>query len=207
MAILAVLFTEIGLSLVGLKLGAHIAFFLTPWTPRLPKWCLQKVIDPLMVPVAGLSWIAFIYLVILLSHEERTISLWSPELWHGPVLFSLVFAPVGYLVRFFLSMRLNSRIASFPLGTFSANVTGVMVLGMAYTLQRASISFSALGGGSFIGCQVLEGIIDGFCGCLTTVRTWVLELSNLRRRHAYTYGVVSMAVGLCLLIIEIESLK
>lgn len=82
-----------------------------------------------------------------------------------------------------------------------------MVLGMAYTLQRASISSSALGGGSFIGCQVLEGIIDGFCGCLTTVRTWVLELSNLRRRHAYTYGAVSMAVGLCLLIIEIGSLK
>lgn len=207
MAILAVLFTEIGLSLVGLKLGAHIAIFLTPWTPRLPKRWLKNIIDPLMVPVAIFSWIAFICLVVLLPHEEQAISLWSPEIWRGPVLFSLVFAPVGCLVRFFLSIRLNSRIPSFPLGTFSANITGVMILGMAYCLQRAPISSSALGGGSFAGCQVLEGIIDGFCGCLTTVSTWVLELSDLRRRRAYTYGIASVAVGLCLLVIEIGSLK
>lgn len=55
MAILAVLSTEIGLSLAGLMLGAHIAIFLTSWTPRLPKWWLQKVVDPLMVPLAGFS--------------------------------------------------------------------------------------------------------------------------------------------------------
>lgn len=207
MAILAVLFIEVGLSLVGLKLGAHIAIFLTPWTPRLPKWWLQKIIDPLMVPVAIFAWVAFICLVALLPHEGRTISLWSPELWRGPVLFSLVFAPVGCLLRFFLSTQLNSRVVSFPLGTFTANMTGVMVLGMAYCLQHAPISSSALGGGSYAGCQVLQAIIDGFCGCLTTVSTWVLELSDLRRQHAYTYGIVSVAVGLCLLVIEIGSLK
>lgn len=82
-----------------------------------------------------------------------------------------------------------------------------MILGMAYSLQRASISSSTLGGGSFIGCQVLEGIMDGFCGCLTTVSTWVLELFDLRRRHAYTYGILSVAVGLCMLVIEIGSLE
>lgn len=206
MAILAVLFTEIGLPLAGLMLGAHLAIFLTPWTPRLPKWWLQKVVDPLMVPLAGFSWIAFICLVILLPQEEQNIALWSPELWRSPMLFSLVFAPVGCLSRFSLSLQLNGRIASFPLGTFTANVSGVMILGMAYSLQHASISSSALGGGSFIGCGVLEGIMDGFCGCLTTVSTWVLELSDLRRRHAYTYGILSVAVGLCMLVIEIGSL-
>ena len=207
MAILAVLFTEVGLSLAGLMLGAHIAIFLTPWTSRLPKWWLHKAVDPLMIPLAGFSWIALICLVILLPQEERNIALWSPVLWRGPILFSLVFAPVGCLARFLLSLQLNGRIASFPLGTFIANMSGVLILGMAYSLQRASISSSALGGGSFIGCQVLEGIIDGFCGCLTTVSTWVLELSDLRRRHAYTYGLLSVAVGLCMLVIEIGSLK
>ena len=207
MAILAVLFTEIGLSLVGLILGAHIAIFLTPWTPRLPKWWLQKVVDPLIIPLSGFSWISFICLLILLPQEQRNISLWSPEIWRGPILFSLIFAPVGCLARFFLSLHLNRRIASFPLGTFTANVGGVMVLGMAYSLQRASISSTALGGGSFSGCQVLEGIIDGFCGCLTTVSTWVLELTDLRKRHAYIYGGLSLAVGLCMLVIEIGSLK
>lgn len=55
MASLAVLLTKISLSLAGLMLGAHIALFLTPWTPLLPKWWLQKVVDLLMVPLAGFS--------------------------------------------------------------------------------------------------------------------------------------------------------
>lgn len=121
------------------------------------------------------------------------------------MLFSLVFAPVGCLARFFLSFKLNGRITSFPLGTFIANMSRVTILGMAYSLQRASISSSVLGGGGSIGCQVLEGIMDGFCGCLTIVSIWVLEL--LRRRHAYTYGVFSVVVGLCMLVLEIGSLK
>ena len=49
--------------------------------------------------------------------------------------------------------------------------------------------------------------VDGPCGCLTTVSTWVLELSDLRRQHAYTYGIVSVAAGLCLLVMEIGSLE
>lgn len=40
-----------------------------------------------------------------------------------------------------------------------------------------------------------------------TVSIWVLELSDLRRRHAYTYGVFSVVVGLCMLVLEIGSLK
>lgn len=82
-----------------------------------------------------------------------------------------------------------------------------MVLGMAYTLQHASIGTSSFGGGSYIGCQVLQGIMDGFCGSLTTVSTWILELSDLRRRHAYFYGGVSVVVAFCALVVEIGSLK
>ena len=82
-----------------------------------------------------------------------------------------------------------------------------MVLGMAYSIQHASIGASSLGGGSIVSCQVLQGIMDGFCGCLTTVSTWVLELSDLRRRHAYLYGGVSVIIALCALVIEIGSLQ
>ena len=37
--------------------------------------------------------------------------------------------------------------------------------------------------------------MDGFCGCLTTVSTWVGELNGLRRRHGYVYGGLSLIVG------------
>lgn len=207
MALVAVLFTEIGLSLAGLFLGAHFAISVSPWTPSLPERWLRKVLDPVMVVLACLLWAAVIILVVLLPEYSKRSSPWSSELWRGPVLFSLVFAPVGCLARFFISLKLNGRLSSFPLGTFVVNVGGTMVLGMAYALQHSSIGASGLGGGSFIGCQVLQGIIDGFCGCLTTVSTWVLELSDLRRRHAYFYGGLSVAVALCALVVEIGSLK
>ncbi|KAE8138581.1 CrcB-like protein-domain-containing protein [Aspergillus pseudotamarii] len=207
MSILAVLFTEIGLSLAGLFLGAHIAVSLSQWTPSLPQVWLRKYFDPFSAILAWLSWILVICLVALLPQDHGAATLWSPHSWRGPFLFSLVFAPVGCLSRFYISLKLNSRIIGFPLGTFIVNIVGTMVFGMAYSIQHATVSTSTLTIGGITGCEVLEGIMDGFCGCLTTVSTWILELSDLRRRHAYVYGSVSVAVALCFLVIEIGSLE
>lgn len=206
MNLLAIFFTEIGLSIVAVFLGAHLAICLSRWLPSIPQRWLRYAIDPVVAIIAFISWVAVICLVALPRFSGH-ITLWNSQAWRGPVLFSLVFAPVGCLLRFYLSLKLNNRIASFPLGTFMANAGGTMVLGMAYSLQHASIGSADLGGGSFTGCEVLQGIMDGFSGCLTTVSTWVLELSDLRRRHAYLYGFASVAVGLCALIVEIGSLK
>ena len=60
-------------------------------------------------------------------------------------------------------------------------------------------------GGGRVGCQVLQGMMDGFCGCATTVSTWVAELRGLRRGHAYRYGGVSVGVGLGLLVVIMGS--
>ncbi|KAK9849875.1 hypothetical protein MYU51_013041 [Penicillium brevicompactum] len=205
MAILAVLLTEIGLSLAGLFIGGHLAIGISPWTPSISLKVL-RVLNHLVLALAILAWVAVICLVVLLSNYGEGSTIWSAELWRGPVLYSLVFSPLGCLARFFLSLNLNGKIPSFPLGTFASNIFGTMVLGMAYSLQHASIGGSALGGGSILGCQVLQGIMDGFCGCLTTVSTWVLELSGLRRRHAYFYGAISVIVAFCALIVEMGSL-
>ncbi|KAJ5640480.1 hypothetical protein N7528_000105 [Penicillium herquei] len=202
MAILAVLFTEIGLSLFGLTLGAHLAIGTSTWMPRLSQGWLRKILDPIVLILAVLSWIAVICLAASLPKGSQKVTLWSTEMWRGPVVFALIFAPLGTLARFFASMKLNARIVSFPLGTFAANLGGTMVLGMAYSLQHASVS-----GASVVGCQVLQGIMDGFCGCATTVSTWVLELSSLRKKHAYFYASLSVVVALCALVLEIGSLK
>ncbi|KNG82205.1 hypothetical protein ANOM_009981 [Aspergillus nomiae NRRL 13137] len=207
MSILAVLFTEIGLSLAGLFLGAHLAVGLSPWTPSLAQVWLRKYVDPFSAILAWLSWILVICLVVLLPQDHGATTLWSPNIWRGPFLFSLVFAPIGCVSRFYLSLKLNSRILGFPLGTFTVNIIGTMVFGMAYSIQHATVSTSPLTIGGITGCEVLEGIMDGFCGCLTTVSTWVLELSDLRRRHAYIYGSVSVAVALGFLVVEIGSLQ
>ncbi|KAJ9265218.1 hypothetical protein DTO195F2_1830 [Paecilomyces variotii] len=206
MAVVAVLITEIGLSMAGLMVGAHFALLTAQCLPPVSTKFMRQFLDPLIMLIAPLTWILMICLVVLLPHYHSDNSLWNAEIWRGPALFSLVFAPAGCLVRFYVSLKLNSRIPSFPLGTFVVNVGGTMILGMAYSLQHARIG-STLGGGGFTGCQVLQGIMDGFCGCVTTVSTWVLELSNSRRRHAYIYGGATVAVALAMLVVEIGSLR
>lgn len=207
MAVLAVLITEIGLSMVALFTGAHLAIFTKPWMPTVPYSFLRERLDPLMMVLAPLLWVLIICLATLLPRSPAKGTLWSSSIWRGPFLYSLAFAPVGCLIRFVISVSLNRRIPSFPLGTFIANISGTMILGMVFSLQHASLNSSSLGGGSIAGCQVLQGIIDGFCGSLTTVSTWVLELSDSKRRHSYVYGGVSVATALALLVIEVGSLR
>ncbi|CAK7231820.1 hypothetical protein SBRCBS47491_008059 [Sporothrix bragantina] len=209
MALLAVLFLNVCMCLSALKLGAHIAITVqklgirvhanTPWLARhrgrrIPK--VLHVIDNIAVVLAFLCWLLAILLTVFQPGAART------KQWRGDVLFALVFAPLGCLLRFYTSLKLNGIFSTFPLGTFTVNIFGTAVLGMAYDLQHSSVASTAL-----VSCQVLQGIIDGFCGCLTTVSTWMTELSGLRRHHAYFYGLMSMAVGLSVLVLIMGSLK
>lgn len=180
MAVLAVLILEVGLSIVALTSGAHLATTLARPAEKIPVWNLSRFMNPLFVLLGPGCWLGAVLLTIWPVYDA----------WRGQVLFSLVFAPVGCLMRFQLSVHLNKLVRSFPLGTFAANVLGTCVLGMAYDVQMSS-SVAA----TMISCQVLQGIMDGFCGALTTVSTWVLELDTLRLRHAYLYGICSLFVG------------
>jgi len=196
MALLAVIITTVSLCLSGLFVGAHIAIAAEPYTPTIPFTFGRKVLDRITVFVAWGCWIGAIFLAIFPPDRDDS----SPEIWRGRAVFALVFAPVGCLSRFYASLYLNGKIAFFPLGTFAANIFGTIVLGMSYDLQHVPM-------GGVVGCQVLQGIEDGFCGCLTTVSTWVLELSSLRRKHAYVYGASSVLVALGFLIVIMGSMQ
>ncbi|KAF9877532.1 hypothetical protein CkaCkLH20_05232 [Colletotrichum karsti] len=190
MAMLAVIITTVGLSLCGLFVGAHLAVALEPVTPSVPFSVGRKVLDRVAVLLGWGCWLGAVLL-----------SIWPPrDAWRGQAVFSLVFAPLGCLVRFYVSMCLNSRIPSFPLGTFTVNVVGVAVLGMCWDLGHAEL-------GGVVGCQVLQGVEDGFCGCLTTVSTWVAELAALRRRHAYTYGTASVVTGFAIMVVIMGGMR
>jgi fluoride exporter len=86
-------------------------------------------------------------------------------------------------------------IPSFPLGTFSANMLATIILGGCNLIQgrvRTPISI--------VSCAVLYGIDNGFCGCLSTVSTFAVELDTLTRSHAYIYAGVSIALGIVILV-------
>ncbi|WQF75303.1 Putative fluoride-specific ion channel FluC [Colletotrichum destructivum] len=190
MAALAVTFTTVALSLSALIAGAHLATALEPITPSLSS---SRGRGPLNHAAVVLGWGAWLGAVLLAVFPPR-------DAWRGQAVFSLVFAPLGCVARFYVSLWLNSRAPAFPLGTFAVNVTGAAVLGACWNLGHAEI-------GGVVGCQVLQGVEDGFCGCLTTVSTWVAELTVLRRRHAYVYGVSSVVAGFAVLVVIMGTMR
>lgn len=201
MALVAVIVVTVALSLSALIAGAHLALALTSVTPRIP-FALARVLDRVVVILAWGCWLGTIFLAIW--PPDRHIAP-EHEHWRGRAVFALVFAPLGCLLRFWVSVRLNPRLPAFPLGTFVVNVFGTIVEGMAYDLQRVP----GLGAipAALVGCQVLQGVMDGFCGSATTVSTWVAELNGLSsRRHAYVYGLVSVVVSLAFLVVIMGSL-
>lgn len=181
MAVIAVIIITVTVSISGLHIGAHLAILLETYTPSFSHALTQKIIDQAAVVLAWGSWIGAVFLAIWPPDRNSD----GPEVWRGRAIFALVFAPLGCLFRFYASLYLNGKIPSFPLGTFAVNAFGTAILGMSWDLQHLPL-------GGVVGCQVLQGVEDGFCGCLTTVSTWVSELAALRRSHAYKYGAASV---------------
>ncbi|KAH6642064.1 CrcB-like protein-domain-containing protein [Boeremia exigua] len=195
MALLAVLLTTTALCLAALKTGAHLAALMRPYTPALPFRASRRLLDPLFTLLGPGCWLAAALLSAYPPHPP----------WRANALFACVFAPLGCLARYYASLHLNPLLSSFPLGTFACNVFGTGVLGTAYDLQRVRIG--GVVGGSVVGCQVLQGVQDGFCGGLTTVSTWVLELDGLRRGRAYGYGLGSVGAGVGVLVVVMGSVR
>lgn len=195
LALLAILILHPALSLAALMVGAQLAFLAQPVTPTIPFGFARKVLDPLSVLLGFGGWLGAVLLAIWPPGSETR--------WRAGAVFPLVFAPLGCLLRYYVSKHMNALIPAFPLGTFIVNIFGTAVLGMAYDLQHAD----NIGASNATSCAVLQGIMEGFCGCLTTVSTWVAELHGLRRRHGWIYGSVSVATGLGLMVIIMGSMK
>ncbi len=195
MAVLAVIFTTIALCYAALKTGSHLATYLDPITPTLPFRFTRRIINPLFILLGFSTWLAAILLSIFPPHPT----------WRGNALFACVFAPVGCLLRYYISLHLNPLLPSFPLGTFAVNIFGTAVLGMSFDLQRVPIG--GVVGGGVLGCQVLQGVQDGFCGALTTVSTWMAEVDGLGRGRAYIYGVGSVVAGVSVATVVLGSVR
>ncbi|KAI1160858.1 CrcB-like protein-domain-containing protein [Nemania serpens] len=198
LALLAVTIGTVSVSFSGFYLGAHLAEALELVTPSLRYPLSSKVVDPIAAVLGWGSWVGAVILSIV--PPDRYSNPGASEFWRGRATFALAFAPLGCLVRFYASTHLNGRHAAFPLGTYAVNVAGTAVLGLAWDLAHVPE-------GGIVGCQVLQGIEDGFCGCLTTVSTWIVELCVLGRRRAYVYGCTSVVSALLLLIAIMGGLR
>ncbi|OOF92650.1 hypothetical protein ASPCADRAFT_54498 [Aspergillus carbonarius ITEM 5010] len=208
MALLAVILTTVALSLGALIFGAHLALALDPITPTFPFRFTRRYLDPLFGLLGWGCWLGAVFLAIWPPDRHDH----AKEVWRGRAVFAIVFAPLGCFLRFYVSLALNARLPTFPLGTFTVNIFGTIILAMCYDLQHvggigAALVATTATSSILTSCQVLQGVMDGFCGSATTISTWVAELNSLsKRRYSYLYGLVSIAVALAFFVIIAGSL-
>ncbi|KAI6805352.1 hypothetical protein KC332_g14578 [Hortaea werneckii] len=152
----AVVITTLALSLGALIVGAHLALFAESLTPRIPKKFTRVFLDPFMVFLAAGCWLGAVFMAIWPPDRPGGPASNGPaasnETWRGQAIFAIVFAPVGCLLRYYASLKLNGLVAAFPLGTFAVNMLGTAVEGMCYDLQHVGIGIMGrIGGGRYLG--------------------------------------------------------
>lgn len=119
-----------------------------------------------------------------------------PSSYRSQATAALMFSFPGALSRYLLSIYLNPVLKVMPLGTLTANLAGTGLLGMFHVLQNRRAPFSAH------ACSILQGLIDGYCGTLTTVSTFAVELSAMKgSKRAWLYGSLSWVCSQLLLLV------
>lgn len=154
------------MSLNGLRVGQHVGeLFTGELDKRHPSYYEPKVVprgfsvrhlskkDYLVILFGIACWLGVLFAAIF-SHNQRELA------------FACLFAPAGALLRWYLSF-FNGRIPKFPIGTYTANIFGTIVIA-ALAIAEASPNMS------MIACDVVVGLADGFCGCLTTISTFMV---------------------------------
>ncbi|KAJ1548617.1 hypothetical protein HK405_001820 [Cladochytrium tenue] len=82
---------------------------------------------------------------------------------------AMALGPLGTLLRYHLALWFNAKVPWFPLGTFAANMIGTVVIAVTYGMRQ-------LHAPTPLAAQLWTAVADGFCGCLTTISTFVVEL-------------------------------
>lgn len=174
MQFISVILIEIGVSIFGYHMGKHFAveFPLKAYHHQyLAYFC------------AALGIATYIVAIVLIG----TVVSWRS--W----MFLIFFVPYGALIRFHLA-KFNK--VEFPLGTFIVNVAGSASIAIFSLLARAKNHNSSSNLiSSTLSCNVFMGLIDGFCGALTTISTFIAEIFVLPKLTAYFYTISCLVIS------------
>ncbi|KAL1915202.1 uncharacterized protein VTP21DRAFT_7478 [Calcarisporiella thermophila] len=182
LAFLAHICITLGMSLAGLLFGDELVDILLPSNDddipiKAVKAKKTSQLDLLAISGGVVLWTGMALLAGFVS---------SGRAWSLP----LVMAPLGTLFRWVLALSLNNRYP-IPLGTLVANILGTALLA-AFIISRPAMPPS---------CEISSGLIDGFCGCLTTISTFIVEITTLPRNFSCIYAVSSIVIGQVLMIV------
>ncbi len=189
---IATLAAHMSLSLIGLMLGKHLMRGIDPSLPSLKQ--IYRPLEMILIISSILSTVALLALSVCIhSWREWTIS--------------ALLDPFGVFIRYYVSKYWNKKIHGFPLGTFFVNVLASLLLAIFILLQRGKTASksSTLLVTNVITCQVLGALGDGFCGGLSTISTFVVELTTLKLRYAYRYFIISIITSFIMVLVTLGS--
>ncbi len=166
----------ISLSLASLSFGKEMGFLLEPLIrkPRFLASFFRYTLSSIAILVYSATFVIYFLLPSRYRHQATA---------------ALIFSFPGTLTRYLLSTTLNKRLKALPLGTLSANILGTALLASFRVLQSTPSPPSST------ACNILQGLVDGYCGCLTTISTFAAELGDLGFRKACKYAILSWALG------------
>ncbi|SCU93868.1 LAME_0F05270g1_1 [Lachancea meyersii CBS 8951] len=151
---------------------------------------IQKATLVLSVPVLAVQ-------IVLAAVYDNRSRYWT---------LSAIFAFPGAALRYALSKQLNHRLKHFPMGTFTANFAGTLLLAVFTLVTKGKRSDNSPIIKSATAKTVVIALGNGFCGSLTTVSTFINEchLLPLRKTLFYyfvsiflSFGIVVVIVGSC----------
>ncbi|KAF9075724.1 CrcB-like protein-domain-containing protein [Rhodocollybia butyracea] len=171
------------ISITSLSFGGYIARIIHPYLPTIqpPTKKVRYAISAMCILFYVAALLAYFLLPTSYRHQATA---------------ALLFAFPGTLTRYLLSTLLNPLLIGFPLGTFAANSTGTSLLAAFHVIQ--SIASHPISPNM---CSLVQGLSDGYCGCLTTVSTFAAEIRVLRRWEQLRYAWMSWGVGQLLILI------
>lgn len=151
------------------------------------------------LPMASLLLLGvmmFLVVNLLILEGESSIAVTDRTM-----VYAMLFAPIGALARWKMS-GLNGKLRIegwewLPLGTFAVNVFGSMVsVGMVAGEYKLGPNHYYTNSFWLVGS--IRAVKVGFAGSLTTVSTFVAEVSGFMQKkteHAYPYIVVTLSVS------------
>ncbi|KAF9075747.1 CrcB-like protein-domain-containing protein [Rhodocollybia butyracea] len=169
------------ISTTSLLFGGYIARIIHPYLPTI-KPPTKKV----RYAISAVS--ILFYVAALLSYFLL------PTPYRHQATAALLFAFPGALTRYLLSTVLNPMMIGFPLGTFVANFTGTALLAAFHVIQSTNKPISPN------MCSLIQGLSDGYSGCLTTISTFVAEIRALHRWEQLRYVLMSWGGGQLLML-------
>ncbi|PVV02841.1 hypothetical protein BB560_002699 [Smittium megazygosporum] len=138
------------------------------------------------------GWVTSIVVIIIAAtnYKKPNSSL------NTTLLIEVAFGPVGALLRWVLS-KLNKPHHFIPTGTLIANLLAVAII----TVSNSTASLAS----SKSKCLILKfGLGSGFCGCLSTVSTFMSEIIKLKRLNTYSYYFISVVISQIINLIILE---